>query len=333
MTFRLTIAAGCAAIGLLSALPATAACTIKGALSIPVTMRGPRAYVSLKINGQEGRFFIDSGSGFNGINSKFAAEQKLKPLTASGYESHVNQDTGADTTGVAGREVINGWVVAPQVEFAGTTFKNINFLATDKLSTEDGLIGQTLLKHFDVDYDLKGGVIKLVEPEGCKGDDITYWAKAGTTYSKIPLDTTDQRDRPMTKSIVFVNGVRMRAVFDTGSPFTFITANAAARAGVRTTDPGVTPVGQARGLDGAINAWVGDFKSVKVGDEEIQNAPLEIGASNADFDMLIGADFFLSHHIYVANSQNQLYFSYTGGTVFRVRRPPPAPATAPAPAK
>ena len=97
-----------------------------------------------------------------------------------------------------------------------------------------------------------------------------------------------------------------RFIFDTGSPFTLITDKAAARAGVKTTDPGVTPVGKAQGLDGAVNAWVGTFKSVKVGDEEIQNGPLEIGASDADFDMLIGADFFLSHHVYVANSQGQL---------------------------
>jgi tetratricopeptide (TPR) repeat protein len=37
-----------------------------------------------------------------------------------------------------------------------------------------------------------------------------------------------------------------------------------------------------------------------------------------DVDMLIGADFFLSHHIYVANSQDKLYFSYNGGPVFNL---------------
>jgi len=184
-----------------------------------------------------------------------------------------------------------------------------------------------------VEYALKDGMIRLVKVEACRGDaDLTFWAKAGAPYSKIPLDTTDQRDRPMTKSIVFVNGVRMRATFDTGSPYTFITDKAAARAGVRTTDPGVTPVGQVSGLDGKVNAWVGVFKSVKVGDEEIQNGPLEIGSSDADFDMLIGADFFLSHHVYVANSQDRLYFTYEGGPVFRARQPKPAAPT-PASAK
>jgi hypothetical protein len=33
------------------------------------------------------------------------------------------------------------------------------------------------------------------------------------------------------------------------------------------------------------------------------------------FDMIIGADFFLSHRIYVASSQHKLYFTYNGAGV------------------
>jgi hypothetical protein len=35
-----------------------------------------------------------------------------------------------------------------------------------------------------------------------------------------------------------------------------------------------------------------------------------------DEDMLLGADFFLSHRIYVANGQEKIYFTYNGGPVF-----------------
>ncbi len=34
--------------------------------------------------------------------------------------------------------------------------------------------------------------------------------------------------------------------------------------------------------------------------------------------MLIGADFFLSHRIYVASSQHKLFFTYNGGPVFNL---------------
>jgi hypothetical protein len=157
---------------------------------------------------------------------------------------------------------------------------------------------------------------------------MAYWAKEGTAYSVIPLEWID-RDRPMTEAAVYINGVRMRAVFDTGAPLTFITDKAAARAGVNTADPGVQAVGTYRGLDADGQAWLGRFKSIKIGDEEIQNTSLEIGHSLSDaFDVLVGADFLLSHHVYVANSQGKIYFTYSGGPPFGVLAPRPATTAA-----
>ena len=191
----------------------------------------------------------------------------------------------------------------------------------------DGLLGQAFLHRLDVEYDLGAGGVRLAKPEGCGGANLAYWAKDGTPYSVIPLEWID-RDNPHTEAAVYINGVRLRAVFDTGSPSSFITENGAARAGVKTSDPGVVSIGQGQGVDAAFKSWVRTFASVKIGDEEIKNAPMVIGQSSAGFDVLLGADFFLSHHIYVANSQEKIYFTYSGGPVFRAPRPRPATATA-----
>ncbi|MEI9890009.1 MAG: hypothetical protein WDN45_04645 [Caulobacteraceae bacterium] len=52
---------------------------------------------------------------------------------------------------------------------------------------------------------------------------------------------------------------------------------------------------------------------MQIGDEEIANAPLEIGQTSDDFyDVLIGGDFLTAHHLYVANSQQKIYFTYAG---------------------
>ena len=40
--------------------------------------------------------------------------------------------------------------------------------------------------------------------------------------------------------------------------------------------------------------------------------------------MLLGADFLRSHRTLIAHSQRRVYFTYTGGPVFQVARPPPA---------
>jgi hypothetical protein len=39
-------------------------------------------------------------------------------------------------------------------------------------------------------------------------------------------------------------------------------------------------------------------------------------------DMLLGMDFFLSHHVFIARSQNVIYLTYNGGPIF-----PPPPRT------
>jgi tetratricopeptide (TPR) repeat protein len=39
-----------------------------------------------------------------------------------------------------------------------------------------------------------------------------------------------------------------------------------------------------------------------------------------DADMLLGADFFVSHHVFVANSQRKLYLTYNGGAVFNLSK-------------
>ena len=38
-----------------------------------------------------------------------------------------------------------------------------------------------------------------------------------------------------------------------------------------------------------------------------------------DADMLLGADFFLSHRVYMASKQDKIYFTYNGGPVFDLR--------------
>ncbi len=112
----------------------------------------------------------------------------------------------------------------------------------------------------------------------------------------------------------------MRAYFDTGAAGSVITLAAAKRAGVSVDAPGVVAAGQSFGIGRqSVQTWIAPFASFKIGDEEIRNTKLRIEASlMRDVDMLIGADFFLSHRIYVATSQRKLYFTYNGGPVFNL---------------
>jgi hypothetical protein len=83
---------------------------------------------------------------------------------------------------------------------------------------------------------------------------------------------------------------------------------------------------------------VAPFQTFQLGDETITNAKLRmadlaqhhrrartgtrIAVANQDApEMIIGADFFRSHRVYVAYSQKKIYFTYNGGPVFQVVGP------------
>lgn len=311
------LAMAAAAAALLAPLQAHAGCKLQ-TVNVAVTMRGLRPLVTAKVSGQDVKFVLDSGAFFSYLDGHLAAQLKLKPVTIAPIGSHLGLAAAMPVTGVGGQEVLSGVVTASRFEFAGSSFNGVQFLTAPALGDASGLLGQNLLHQMDDEYDFKNGALRLIQPDGCDGANFAYWAQPGMAYSVVDLEPTNH-DAPHTVATILINGEKMRAYFDTGADTSFITARAAARAGVKTSDPGVIPAGLTHALDRSdIKTWVGRFADVKIGDEEIKNTKLEIGQTEADdFDVLLGADFFLAHHIYVANSQGKIYFTYAGGPVFR----------------
>jgi hypothetical protein len=117
---------------------------------------------------------------------------------------------------------------------------------------------------------------------------------------------------PQTIGTAFVNGVKMRVMFDTGAASSMLSRDAAERAGVPVKGPNVVFGGVTTGVGRKpVRTWIAPIEDFKIGDEEVRNTRLRLGdLGGSDVDMLLGADFFLSHHIYVANSQGRLFFTY-----------------------
>jgi hypothetical protein len=121
-----------------------------------------------------------------------------------------------------------------------------------------------------------------------------------------------------------VNGIAVRVLFDSGSLESILTRSAAARAGVQPGANGVVASVPIVDIGGqSVHTWKAPIANFRIGDEQVQHTHLEIAAAElgnlgdlGKIDMLLGADFFLSHHIYVANSQHKLYFTYAGGAAF-----------------
>ncbi len=204
---------------------------------------------------------------------------------------------------------------------AGVPLHNIEFLVggSDVGSGSIGLLGQNVLHIGDVEYDLAQGVIRLMKAEDCRKAVLAYWAGTSQPYSVIDIEPTS-RATFHTVGSAFVNGRQIRVMFDTGAGTSILSLRAAERAGVKPDSPGVLSGGVSHGVGkNTYVTYIAPFASFKLGEEEIKNTRLRIGDLRLqDADMLIGPDFFLSHRIYVANSQHRLYFTYNGGPVFNL---------------
>jgi tetratricopeptide (TPR) repeat protein/predicted aspartyl protease len=283
-------------------------CHIARVAELPITMNSLRPVIPTKINGQEAKFILDSGAFYSMISTATASMLKLKLM---------HGPLGLRMVGVGGSadvEVAN----VKEFQIVGVTIKNVEFLVGGSEVGYAGLLGQNLLEQFDVEYDLANGAIRLFKTEDCERVNMAYWLKPDQVFSTMRTERIDPR-HPHTIGEAYLNGEKIRVMFDSGANGSSLSLHAAAKAGIKPDSPGVVEGGYARGIGrGMAKTYIGTFGSFKVGDaEEIKNAKLrfeDLGMN--DVDMLVGADFFVSHRIFVANKEHRLFLSYNGGPVF-----------------
>lgn len=289
------------------------ACSLGKLAEFPITMVGLRPLMTAKINDQDVRLTVDSGAFYSMLSAASAAQLKLATYPAPFGLSVIGVGGGSASASIAKVKVFT---------LAGVPLHNVEFLVggSEVGAGSIGLLGQNVLHIADVEYDLGQGVVRLMRPHDCDKAMLAYWVNDTTTpYSVIEIGSTSPQ-MPFTGASALINGTPVRVRFDSGASVSVLSLRAAARVGIKPDSPGVTYAGEFYGIGrNTMPTYIAPFASFKMGEEEIRNTRLriaDIDLSNAD--MLIGADFFLSHHIYVATRQHKLYFTYNGGAVFNL---------------
>lgn len=288
------------------AAPVGAECTMRKIAELPVTMEGMRPIVPATLNGTEVKLIADSGAYLSLISPSMAAQLGLK-LERTPIGFHLKGIGGNAAS--ARTEIAN-------FGLSGSNIPNVVFLVGGSDNGRAGLLGLNVLSVADTEYDLAGGTIRLFRTPGCTKGNLAYWA-GGRHVSAIDLAETNGRN-PHIVGIVSVNGIPMRAVFDTGAPKSMLTLEAAAKAGITPQDAKTRPDGIARGLGPDVSrSWTAPFDYFAIGDEQIRNARLRFSEMPGfGYDLLLGADFFLSHRIFVSTSTGRIVLTYNGGPVF-----------------
>jgi tetratricopeptide (TPR) repeat protein/predicted aspartyl protease len=305
---------------------ARAACSIRYQ-QLAVTMEDRQARIETQIDGHPVKFIVDSGDQISTITPGTAAALHLSqtPVRPGFYMTGIGGDVTPTVTKVQ------------DFEIAGSTLHDVYFLVGGSEMGGDtaGLLGQNVLHIGDVEYDLAKGVIRIVKASGCGRANMTYWDPKGPTG--LMEISALAPGSPMTTGYAEIDGKRISVMFDTGANQSFVTIAAARRAGFDPKGPGVIPGGASRGVGRRmVQTWIMPVSSFDVGGEKIENTKLRVGDTTLPFgvEMLLGADFFLSHHIYVANATHRIFFTYNGGPVFDLRTrlqsdsAPPEPAAA-----
>lgn len=322
-------AATTAFIMLACAGPAAADCSLQNRGEWPLTMASRMATVPADINGVHARLFIDTGSFFSTLGPVSAERFKLKGAF---------EPLGLTIEGVTG-DVRTHLARADDFSVGGGTYHNVQFLIGEhQFGPTDGLIGQNMLGNIDVEYDFANGVMRLFDAKGCAGASLAYWAR-DVPVRVMPIDPITPTSNQI-HGTATLNGVRIRVVFDTGAAYSVVSLTAARRLGMRTDGPGVVPMGSSSGVGQRLTTtYLMPFASLTIADEQIRDTRLRVSDFDLrETDMLLGADFFLSHRIFVSRTLGKLYFTYNGGPVFDLGHgaeadssagPPPVAAAAP----
>jgi len=288
----------------------------RAALDLPVTISGTRAQIDAKINHQDVRLIVDSGAFFSLISAAKAEELKLK-LGPAPY--------GFSLKGVGGSTEQPLVGLAKVFTIANVDIPNVEFLVggSEAGSGSSGLLGQNFLVNWNVEYDLAKGAIRLFKDTDCSKQFLAYWVAQAQRqpYTVTNIEKVSPR-YPHAIGHAYINGEKIKVVFDSGAAMSLLSLKAAERAGVKVDSPGVIEGGLTRGVGrNMVKSYIAPFTSFKFADgEEIKNARLRLADIDIGIaDMLVGADFFLSHRIFIANSQGKLYFTYNGGPVFDLR--------------
>lgn len=274
--------------------------------TLPVELIGGRATTMVKINGHDTRFILDTGAFYNIMPRAMATALGL-PLQMT--------PPGFYVTGIGGST--DTWMTTVKsFGILGADLHNIDFIVGGS-DAGTGLLGANLLDVADMDADLAEGKISLIKPTGCSKASMAYWAPDGNYNVASLLESRGPLDKG-SHVTVMVNGKPVKAELDTGAT-TLITRRAALRVGIDLAT--ATPGGTTGGIGAKhYESWIAKVAQYQVGTESIQNSRMQVIDGDIDTkddptEMLLGIDFFLSHHIFVANSQRKVYFTYNGGRV------------------
>lgn len=298
-------------------------CRLKLVNTVPITMAygGARPLVSVKVNGTELKFLLDTGGFLTQISTAAARDLKL-PITES-------SGTLLDLYGRASNNVAMTKTFAlGRLEDRNTGLHVMTDSITPKATAEQeplfvGLLAADYMGEYDTELDFAGGKMNYFSQAHCPGK-VVYWPAAA--IAAVPMRFIDHH----LHLDVMLDGHPFHAMVDTGAPNTVLYASEAKRVF------GLTDENAGQRFEHVFQKL--SFEGLEVGNPHIAIVPDKTGSKDpnnglvtgslvrriddrdpSDPVMLIGMNVLSKLHLYIAFSENKIYITPAD---------PPAPAQA-----
>jgi len=296
-----------------AAVAQPAACSMKELATVPLTFTDDmRPLVEARINGHPVPAMLNIGSQQGAVLNKKTLDQlgvQIRHITSTQFRDEA-EGARHNSLNPTMQQVFNRamYSFVDDFSFGPTNLKKKTYLVEDFFDDSFGVrLGAKSILQQDVEFALDAGHLKYFKNDGCGASHLAYWDPQAIAVS-VANDPQKREARPMFQ--VRINGKDAWAVLSTATPHSYIPTVVAERLGLTPASPGAKredPL-PGDGLDKPI--WNVPVAQVAIGDLQVSDLDLRlIDLSHSGESLVLGADFMHRYRIYVAMSQNKIYFS------------------------
>jgi hypothetical protein len=283
---------------------ARAACSVTALAEIPLDVVNGAIILPVEVNGITASFILDTGaqrsvvtgeavhrlglardqwigttmSGVGGIDRRANANPRSFSLGGVKLVRRtLNHDTSL-TVGIIPRAVVGNHVI-------------------------DGLLGRDFLSVFDLDLDLPARRLTIYAVQDCAGRFLPWMGG----YAAIPVAFPSEQAIVVA---VTLDGTALRALLDSGSGATLLTAPGLVRMGLQEDSLAADPADTLSGLGPhMVTMHLHRFRSLDAGGEVLDRPAIWVAPVRLPLfvDMLLGQDWLASRRVWISYATRQVF--------------------------
>lgn len=289
----------------LGACAAPQQCRVERITDLPLTKTRDFALLPARLNDVDARLLLDTGAGATMLSRALADRLALMPDHQM-FPSPVNGIGGVTLTR---RMVVESFKIGALDLGKQSVMVTEQGLFGGFDPPPDGIIGGDFLSHFDADIDLPANHVTLYRAHPCAAAFAPPWP--GATIYRLPARMTDGGQFLVT---VTVDGVAITAMIDSGAETTAISSRVENRLGLTPAMLANDPQRAEIGIDMHRRlSYLHPFHAIRIGAEIFPDSAVWVSDMPlVPADMLLGADFFQTHRVWLSFSRRTVFVAVAG---------------------